>query len=150
MMNSKAIRRSKSTLTRAILYRSTVFESHTAFEKLCTRLGLGFTFLEGNMSERLPSKADVRRVVQEAFDTVDEDDLTLWDMIALMLMEFVGEYEGLQTNIDAVVHAVIQATSASPHTAGFNDKGFVEEVTPELVAALQKAILPPCCRCIHL
>lgn len=98
------------------------------------------------MSERLPSVAHVGRVVKDAFDTDDEHDLTLWDMVALMLVEFAGEYEGLRTNIDAVVHAVIHATSASPHTAGFNHEYMVEKVTPQLVAALQRAILPPCCR----
>ena len=141
MMNSKAIRRSKSTLTRAILYRSTVFESHTAFEKLCTRLGLGFTFLEGNMSERLPSVAHVGRVVKEAFDTFEPFNVD--DIVRHILNTFAGQYEGLQTDAVTVADAVIVATSASPRTAGLNEDYMVEEVTADFIAALHRAIIPP-------
>ena len=98
--------------------------------------------------QRLPGVNDVRRVVNQAFDTFDQFDV--YEIVAYILTKFAREYQGLQTNIVTVADAVIVATSASPHTAGFNHHYMVIEVTPQLVAALHRAILPPCCRKVSL
>ena len=97
---------------------------------------------------RLPDVKHVRWLVQQVFVSNDRNDpLTLWDLIADMLIQLgdLYDYKHLQTNTAMVVDAVTSTT-----LSGYDQHYVVTELTPELVAALHKAILPRFCRKVLL
>ena len=105
--------------------------------------------------QRLANAGDVRNVVNEAFNTYAEFELS--ELVAHLLVTFHGTF-ATETNTARVTNAVkIDAASASPATFGFDADALesdgdhiIEEVTPQLVAAMCRAIRPQCCRKVCL
>tara|TARA_B100000925_G_scaffold142759_1_gene106961 strand:+ start:79 stop:438 length:360 start_codon:yes stop_codon:yes gene_type:complete len=105
--------------------------------------------------QRLANVGDVRKVMDDAIRDYAEFELS--ELVAYVLVTLHGTF-ATETNTARVTNAVkIDAASASPATFGFDADALefdgnhiIKGVTPQLVAAMCRAIRPQCCKKVCL
>lgn len=96
------------------------------------------------VEQRLPGVNDVRGVAEDVFarQTRLRRFLLLSDFVGFILVELDRVYD-VQTDRATVMDAVLGAVIGA---GGFAHNYVVVKLTPQLITALHRAVLLPCCR----